>query len=114
MSDSAVYCDDCGEPLDDLPSDADERGPCPECGSTNQRITEVVNETVTVSDDVAGAKISVREWIDTNWPVLIAGVILTVGGFLLGGPAGLVVGLVASVVGIWGCTKVREREIGRF
>lgn len=114
MSTGTVVCDRCEEPLDDLASDEDERTPCPVCGSTNRRYTERIHETASATDDIGGVQISIREWIETNWPVLIAGVVLTGAGFLIGGPAGLAVGVVASVVGIWACTKVREREVDRF
>lgn len=114
MNDSAVYCKECGEPLDGLVHDAEEREPCPECGVTSRRFVESIEETIVVDDELGGATIRVREWIEKNWFVLPVTVVLTAGGYLLEGPAGLIVGIVASFIGGWALTRVREREIERF
>lgn len=111
MADSAVYCGDCGEPLDDLSTESEEREPCSECGSTARKRL-YGDGGVLLSDWISPPPI--REWVETNWSALLGAVALTVASSILGGPAGFVVGIVASAVGVWAFTRVREPDTEHF
>lgn len=99
-------CGDCDEPLEPHDGAPEDRPRCPECGSTNRKIRASQTEVVGVSDQIGVARI--REWIETNWALLLAASTLSAAGLLLAGIVGLLLGAAAVPVGAYAFTKVQE------
>lgn len=100
--DRDATCSDCGarRPLDP--------GPCPECGS---RKRSVPLGTVALDLSVGSLTVTkVREWVETNWPLLFTWAGLTAAGYLLAGWLGLLLAAATVPVGAGVFTKVREIE----
>lgn len=109
-----VTCAQCGTTL----TFGHDRKPCPQCGSLNRALDQVVDEFVLVEEKMRW------ESVRTYWqrrPVLLSIVAAgTLGtpflGLALGGWPGVLIGLIAGpalfVGGALALTRVHERESG--
>lgn len=105
----SVFCGDCDANLGHLPSDADERPPCPECGSTARKFVESIEETIGVTGSVQVQVNRAVEWVGEHpgWSALSLGV--SMGGVVvppfLGPVWGLSVGVALTGLSYWTMKK---------
>lgn len=103
-----VACSDCGELLEPWDGAPQERPPCHQCGGAKRDVT-LHAEPGSYRLSGRPARLAwLQEWVETNWPLLLAWACLTAAGYLLAGWSGLLLGAAAVPVGAGAFTKVRE------
>lgn len=105
-----VHCENCGKLLDHpLSIPADERPPCPKCGSTARKISVHVQETVGVRENLAVHVGRAVEWMGEHpgWSAVGVGASLggALAGFFLGPLWGGGIGVALTGLSYWAFKK---------
>src|SRR5712691_3988236 len=107
-SERKEFCNACGQELPPLGP----AGPCPHCHTDAGRRVELVSkDDVILSITESGSVTKTRTWREWRWSILILAIILTIASAVtgMGGPvgvaAGVVLGLIGTIIGFWATTN---------